>query len=125
MQEVLLQMVEAGAEQHVVPHLVAGMASKNGKQAAAAAKAAREAFVQLGAGRDSLVAACVDLFGSSHAAVRAEAIMLARALFLVLGPSISSHFGSLRPIQVAARLALVMSQHLVIHLIACHHQVDH
>lgn len=95
-------MIEAGAEQHVVPHLVAGMTSKNGKQAAAAAKAAREALMQLGAGGDCLVPACVDLFSSSHAGVRAEALKLAHDLLLVLGPSIGTQFDSLRAIQVAA-----------------------
>jgi hypothetical protein len=99
-QDVLLQMIEAEAQDEVLGPLVAGMASKSPKHAEASARAAREALVEFGVGGQRLVTACVDLFGSSTAAVRAEAIVLAQHLFLIMGPRISSHFDVLRPIQV-------------------------
>lgn len=104
-QEVLVQMIEAEAGEHVVRELVAGMASKNGKQAEAAAQTARQALMLLGPGathaRQQLVPACIALFDSSSAAVRTEALALTRQLTLMLGPHIRPLFDSLRPIQVA------------------------
>eukprot|EP00802_Teleaulax_amphioxeia_P003895 Tamp_03898.p1 GENE.Tamp_03898~~Tamp_03898.p1 ORF type:complete len:1023 (+),score=231.23 Tamp_03898:23-3070(+) len=102
-QEVLVQMIEAEAGEHVVRELVAGMASKNGKQAEAAAQTARQALMLLGPGathaRQQLVPACIALFDSSSAAVRTEALALTRQLTLMLGPHIRPLFDSLRPIQ--------------------------
>ena len=84
--------------------------SKNSKQAAASAQAAREALLQFGPvptqARQLLVTACIALFDSSTAAVRAEALSLSRQLLLVLGTSIRPLFDSLRPIQVCLHACL-------------------
>jgi hypothetical protein len=102
-QEVVVQMMEAHAASHVLPPLVAAMANNNGKLAAAAAQTARQALVLLGPlptqARQCLVPACIGMFDSSAAAVRAEAVLLTRELLLSLGPSIRPLFDSLREIQ--------------------------
>ena len=109
-QDVLLRMIQAEAGEQVVPQLVLGMKSKNSKQAAASAQAAREALLQFGPvptqARQLLVTACIALFDSSTAAVRAEALSLSRQLLLVLGTSIRPLFDSLRPIQVCLHACL-------------------
>jgi hypothetical protein len=106
-QEILVQMIEAEAGEHVLRQLVAGMASNNGKQAAAAAQTARQALLVLGPvatyARQHLVPASIALFDSSSGAVRTEALALTRQLILMLGPDIRPLFDSLRPIQVAPR----------------------
>ena len=109
-QDVLLRMIQAEAGEQVVPQLVLGMKSKNSKQAAASAQAAREALLQFGPvptqARQLLVTACIALFDSSTAAVRAEALSLSRQLLLMLGTSIRPLFDSLRPIQVCLHACL-------------------
>jgi hypothetical protein len=104
-QELLVQMIEAEAGEHVLRQLVAGMASNNGKQAVAAAQTARQALLVLGPvathARLHLVPASIALFDSSSGAVRTEALALTRQLILMLGPDIRPLFDSLRPIQVA------------------------
>jgi len=120
-QEVLLQMIEAEAAPLVIPQLVQGMRSRNAKQAAAAALVATEAVRQFGGGqslaRQSLATACVALFESSTGAVRAQALLLARELFLALGHGIRPLFDSLRPIQALCPSSA--SPHTSTHTFSC------